>query len=849
MIAIIELAQSERSAATRGARQSASGKKAVGDTLGIISRPLDLFSWPTTFARHFPRSTANNGDRTMPAPLRSYSTTLFLLVLGIIGCGQPVREDRSINWSQDGRAVGFQHGAEGVFVAGKDGRKLTKIYQPGPEILAASTPLWSPDGRYAIFTTARDEGEPPKVTVRWGAGNADPAGNIHTQRPIRYTCWLYEKSDEKLLPAPTALFEAACDHVGYVAANLAVRWHPRGKHVFHVEQIAPNQHALFAYDLATHKSSQVFPHASEALIFDWTPDGSHLVCVLGSRRPTDTDGIWIGQPDADDWWHVPDSSDLAYAELPSVLEALRATQPAWTPDSRRFAFTSYIPSPNKEQTGKATLRLGNLATRTVEVLAETTAPLRDLHWTPDGRRLGMVQAPGSLHVLVPGTPLSPAINRRPVRRFAGWNGAGNRLAYVAADPIPHASGETWAFLFVPDERARDAVFVADGAGSEPGHEVFSGLRVTFPQWSPREEKLSLWGTFTPPYRSLVSVLLGWGLRPGDPAAILDMKTGRLDWMAVSPHEKVQVGHYYLLKRDYAEAWRWYADAERELPPPRPPTVQQFLGRLANAVPPENFSLFQWYCLSKLGRTAQAKGKLDEFHRTFLPKRDAIAKSEDSGFDLRSAGAGVERIVQEVLDEQGLLAPLLRDLYAAEVILSLDAVGDGEAFFRKEMTEAQTDGARLSSAIVLSQLLLLEKKYSDYANLMTVQVLPLLPSYFEPKKGAPDTGWPELAAPIQFFLLLPLFSPDFQSLLSEKQVEALLARWNALRGKIHAESTGLSLDLVLRAAYTRTQRTKEAQAVDERVKQTALALKLPVSADDIAKGIAEMRKEMRQMLGY
>jgi hypothetical protein len=67
--------------------------------------------------------------------------------------------------------------------------------------------------------------------------------------------------------------------------------------------------------------------------------------------------------------------------------------------------------------------------------------------------------------------------------------------------------------------------VADGAGREPGSEVFSGMRVTFPQWSPTEDKLSLWVTFNPPHRSFVSMLLGWGLRPGDPAAVFDLKTG------------------------------------------------------------------------------------------------------------------------------------------------------------------------------------------------------------------------------------------------------------------------------------------------------------------------------------
>src|SRR5207237_4219873 len=121
----------------------------------------------------------------------------------------------------------------------------------------------------------------------------------------------------------------------------------------------------------------------------------------------------------------------------------------------------------------------------------------------------------------------------------------------------------------------DAVYRADGAGEQPGKEAFSGMRVTFPHWSPDEEKLSVWFTFSPTYRSYLSVVvdalsrgvLHPSLRRGDPAAVFDVKTGKIGWMTVSPQEKVQVGHYHLLKRDYAEAWRWYEEAVREMPPP------------------------------------------------------------------------------------------------------------------------------------------------------------------------------------------------------------------------------------------------------------------------------------------
>src|SRR5439155_23517682 len=104
-------------------------------------------------------------------------------------------------------------------------------------------------------------------------------------------------------------------------------------------------------------------------------------------------------------------------------------------------------------------------------------------------------ADASLHVLRPGEQMSPPVSRRPVRRFAGWDDAGKNLAYVVPDTAPFAAEPLWAFLLVPDPQARDAVLVADGTGDDPGREVLSGMRVTFPRWSPRDDRLSLWVTF------------------------------------------------------------------------------------------------------------------------------------------------------------------------------------------------------------------------------------------------------------------------------------------------------------------------------------------------------------------
>jgi hypothetical protein len=197
-----------------------------------------------------------------------------------------------------------------------------------------------------------------------------------------------------------------------------------------------------------------------------------------------------------------------------------------------------------------------MATRDVTLLVESDGTIDDLTWSPDGERLGLVRGGDvpSLGMLTLAGEWLPWLDERPVRRFVGWDASGRSIAYVTAGTVPFSDEDSWALLLSPDLQSRDAVFVMASDGAAAPREVVSGLRVTFPRWSPREEKLSLWFTFSPSHRSWLSRWLGWGLLPGDPAAIIDVATGHIDWMTVSPWEEAQVGHYHLLKRQYAEAW-------------------------------------------------------------------------------------------------------------------------------------------------------------------------------------------------------------------------------------------------------------------------------------------------------
>ncbi len=792
----------------------------------------------------------------MFSPLRGKCALIVVLLLIGAGCGQPVREDRSINWEKSGQSVGFQHGKEGVFLADKDGGRLTKIFQPGEDVIATSSPLWSPDNRKVIFTTARaPAGQPHIETPNWGRD--DPAGNILLEQPIVYTCWLHEPAGGNEESKPGPLFEAHCDHVGYVAANLAVRWHPKGHSIFFVKQVADGKHGVFEYDLASGEAHAAFPHDSSALIFDWSPDGSHLACVLAGRSPEDEmAGVWIRHAGRNEWWHVPRSSALARGELPSRLEHLRATRPAWTKDGTCFAFVSYTPPKTKDQKGSYFLRVGTQASRHVDDWIEVDEPIRDLHWLGNGERLAFVRGGEFPSLLIMGHDgaISKAVNQKPVRRFAGWNATGDRLAYIVPDPVSHADDEIWAFLLVADPLARDAVYVASGTGDEPGRVVFSGLRVTFPLWSPKEDKLSLWVTFNPVYRSYLSLLLGWGLRAGDPAAIFDLKTRQLEWMAVSPQEKVQIGHYYLLKRDYAKAWNWYEKAESELPAPKAVSANEFISFLRNLRQPRDFSFFQYYCLTKLGRKAEGHAKLEEFKRLFLPdlSRDA-SRNKEPDQDLSSGwfldGKTLGAWLQELLDSKSLFGWLLKDLYMAEAFLSLDAALDAETFFRQSLTAAESDAARLSSAIVLGQILLIERKHRGYADLATETISPLLLKLAKPKP--PEGELARMAPQLLFDIigalsLAPMWSPDFLAEIPREQLEAMAARWQSLRTQATTNVGRQEIDLFLLASYLRLGREKNRLEVHQRLQSGTMEIPIFPANGDPGQGIKLLRQGIKEL---
>ncbi len=789
--------------------------------------------------------------------------TRFVAGLAVLFCvtgcmSDPVGEDRAADWGRDGGAIAFQHEQEGVFVADKEGNKVTKIFEPDESVLATSRPLYCPTDGRLIFTTAYAlEGEPRQA--RAPQVPSPPEGSIVWQRPVRYVCWLRAEAVGDDEPAPQELFSASCDHIGYIAAGLAVRWHPDGTRVLFLDSTPSlfNQFGVYEFDLATKTTRCVFPlpHQADSVIFDFTPGGSQLICVTGAhpsnggeQRPAPADaGIWIGQPDDDkSWWKVPGSNYPADGELASLIESLRATRPAWTADDARFAFVTRVPSARQGEPGKSLLHLATAATKTTQIIHDFQGKLGDLHWSPDGRTLGFVEQPtaetGMLRFYSDDRGLLDATTDPPVRKFAGFDRTGANVAYV----VPDNSGLTdpsqqWALLLIPNWLSRDRVILAPAQHAEAGEEIFSGMRVTFPVWSPTENRLSLWITFVPRYQSLLSVLFRWGLRPGDPAATLDLETGEVSWMAVTPAEELQVGHYFLLKKEYAQAWEWYERANQKLPSRQPPAG--FLEFTQTLGAPERSQFFEYLCLSQLGRHDDAEARLDEFEKNLFPV-DFSADETPTG-DINAIGTAIMAdSIRHLGSDLPLILRLIHDFYIAEVCLSVDAPEAAIDFFRGQLQSGDGDVNRSSREMALSQLLLVTGRYDEYLalclDLLKRMKVDLRDEPGQDRGRRNDGLGQRLGLFDNLACLAPLFRRDFLADVSAESLREAVGRYDDASPEIKT-SADVAVNLFLRAAHQTLGNAQAAEVIEKRLAASP--------AGNLVAGGKSIDEEMRDLVAF
>jgi hypothetical protein len=228
--------------------------------------------------------------------------------------------------------------------------------------------------------------------------------------------------------------------------------------------------------------------------------------------------------------------------------------------------------------------------------------------------------------------------------------------------------------------------------------------------------------------------------------------------------------------------------------------------------------FEYFCLTKLGRGAEAEAKLEQFR---------------SQFALLAAG------------DAGWAVDLLRDLYTAEVFLSLDAAEDGRAWFRRAIREAAGDEQRLSAALALSQVLLAEGRGEEYLDLACDVALPNLLRVWKQEDGSEFT-WPstgqKLLPTCALLAFAPLATPDFLATLPDGAVRRLAERFAAGRARAAHGGARLALDLVLRTAYKRLGQEEAARQAGSRVRAESAGRQLP-APEALGNPVASFRSAM------
>ncbi len=593
---------------------------------------------------------------------------VFAFILAGTGCQPGVRENRTITFDSNGRAA-FQHGANGVFVTDPKTGAPKRIYESVPGDIAVSPPAWDSGGKRMVFTVARALPDQPLEPL----GDAPADGRRYPEIPITYTCWLYDPTVDG---SPQKLFEAAAGHPGYVATGLAVSWHADGKHLDFVERVGDG-HRVRTFDLATNiAEDSPLPIAKNVALGNAVSAQCALLGGAGGQS-----GLWVA--DADNaWWRVPDSDPPN-----SHLEHLRQQLPQWAPDGKKLAFTDGVE-----------LRVCDTTKRTTDVWFRSSRkpeernpfqllPPVAFRWYPDGTRIGFLD--DSRLGLVTAAGWQKDLTETRVTAFSGWNTAGTRIAYVTTELPPYTQGLHWTTLFAPNMHARTALRTADADGANE-KVLVSGLRATFPHWAPSESRLSVWLTVEPPYRLVT--LDRSGMPPGDPAALIDPETGKIDWLPVKGAEHAQIGHVELRAGRLDAALKRFDDAATGL----------------GADESADWMAFRAIALQKAGREAAAREAWKHFApptaRRLAPMRVPL------GPELPIAG-----------DADAITA---RHRFIAEAFVSLEMTDEGIEYFRAQVRAAGSNADRLSAALALGQLLLLADRKTEFAECAATYLIPL-----------------------------------------------------------------------------------------------------------------------------
>lgn len=250
------------------------------------------------------------------------------------------------NWSPDDRQIAYQSNGAGnwdILVMDADGSDVRPVVRdPAADI----TPAWSPDGKRIAFVSERFGQRDVFTCAPDGSAVArltdDPANDIHPAWSSDGARIMFSSARGNSSPDDFDIWVMNAD--GSEPRRLTsgpeidtyASWSPDGKQIVTRRVIDGTNNEVFVLDAdGSHPRNLTRDPAAYDGWPQWSPDGRWLVFASGPGS-TSPMRIELMRPDGSERHRV---TDMGWG-LPYVYD----TQPTWSHDGRRLAFTRYEPA-------------------------------------------------------------------------------------------------------------------------------------------------------------------------------------------------------------------------------------------------------------------------------------------------------------------------------------------------------------------------------------------------------------------------------------------------------------------------------------------------------------------------
>lgn len=233
---------------------------------------------------------------------------------------------------------------------------------------------------------------------------------------------------------------------------------------------------------------------------------------------------------------------------------------------------------------------------------------------------------------------------------------------------------------------------------------------------------------------------------------------------------------------------------------------------------------------------------------FLPVRSESAEKGDveKGVE-ESLEATVENPISSFVLEAAMSSEgsgiALRDLYLAQVLLSVGGVQDAIAFFETPSSPSESQAGELSRHIMVAQLHLVNGDKVAYARYCAEHLIPQVLQLSDESVLTPHSVFgravandsPDLLVTHGAMTILPTWSTEFLGWIPDDTLRDLTATWEEIEIDSSKSTQQLWVDLFLRVAYARQNRMEDLAEVERRISEAGLAV------ETIESGIDEARQ--------